>query len=311
MIDHDRLFKELLTTFFVDFLDLFFPDVLRYLDTNNIEFLDKELFTDVTSGKIYETDIVAKVPFHQQPTFFIIHVEHQSRPEEAFDLRMFRYFALQHFKYGLPIYPIALFSDDSVRRKEPNTYRVTFPDLDVLHFRYRVIQLRRLHWHDFATRRNPVASALLPKMGMERSERPLVLLTSLRLLAQLGLDAARQRLVSGFINTYLRLDDQELAQFQQELARLSPQEREATMELTTTWKEEGRWAEALSLTLRLLTRRFGPLPTDLEERSGKLSLLQLEQLFDAAYDFTSIADLQIWLDNNPPDERDAGTQASV
>ncbi len=83
------------------------------------------------------------------------------------------------------------------------------------------------------------------------------------------------------------------------------------MELTTTWKEEGRWAEALSLTLRLLTRRFGPLAPDLEERSGKLSLLQLEQLFDAAYDFTSIADLQTWLDNNPPDERDAGTQSSV
>ncbi len=25
MIDHDRLFKELLSTFFVEFLDLFFP----------------------------------------------------------------------------------------------------------------------------------------------------------------------------------------------------------------------------------------------------------------------------------------------
>ena len=27
MIDHDRLFKELLSTFFVEFLELFFPDL--------------------------------------------------------------------------------------------------------------------------------------------------------------------------------------------------------------------------------------------------------------------------------------------
>jgi hypothetical protein len=321
VIDHDRLFKELLTTFFVEFLDLFFPEVLRYLDTSRLEFLDKELFTDVTSGDTYEADIVVKAAFREQPAFFIIHVEHQAQSEEAFDLRMFRYFALEHFKHGVPIYPIALFSDDSARRVEPDTYRVAFPDLEVLQFRYRVIQLRRLRWHDFATRRNPVASALLPKMGMERSERPTVLLTSLRMLAQLGLDAARRRLISGFINTYLRLSDQEQATFQAELAQLSPQEQEATMELTTTWKEEGRregiqigrqegeqtgkQAEALNLTLRFLIRRFGPLPVELEAQTSQLALGQVEQLFDAVFDFNSIDDLRTWLANHLPDTTSA------
>ena len=50
MIDHDRLFKDLITTFFVEFLELFFPEMLRYLDTSQLEFLDKELVTDVTGG---------------------------------------------------------------------------------------------------------------------------------------------------------------------------------------------------------------------------------------------------------------------
>jgi hypothetical protein len=307
VIDHDRLFKELLTTFFIEFLDLFFPEVLRYLDTSRLEFLDKELFTDVTSGDTYEADIVVKAAFQEQPAFFIIHVEHQAQAEEDFDLRMFRYFALEHFKHGVPIYPIALFSDDSARRVEPDAYRMDFPDLEVLQFRYRVIQLRRLPWHDFATRRNPVASALLPKMGMERSERPTVLLTSLRLLAQLGLDAARRRLISGFINTYLRLNDQEQAQFEHELAQLAPDEQEATLELTTTWKEEGRKAEALNLTVRFLTRRFGPLPAELEAQISQLALGQVEQLFDAVFDFTRIEDVQHWLDTNPPDESKANT----
>ncbi len=31
-IDHDRLFKELLTTFFVEFVEAFLPDVHAYLE---------------------------------------------------------------------------------------------------------------------------------------------------------------------------------------------------------------------------------------------------------------------------------------
>jgi hypothetical protein len=301
MIDHDRLFKELLTTFFVEFLELFFPELLHSIDTNKIEFLDKELVTDVIGGATYEADIVAKVAFKQQPAFFIVHIEHQAQPEQDFKRRMFWYFALMHLKYGVPIYPIAIFSDKSSQREEPDTYSIAFPDIEVLKFQFRVIQLRRLSWRDFATRLNPVASALLPKMGMERSERPQVLLASLRLLAKLGLDAARQRFLSGFINTYMRLTKQEEAQFQAELAQLSPEEQEGPMELTTTWKEEGLREEALILTRRLLTRRVGLLTPDVEERIEALSLIQLEALAEALLDFTSSGDLHTWLDNNPPE----------
>jgi hypothetical protein len=50
-MDHDRLFKELLATFFVEFLELFFSDFVRDLDRNSIEFFDKQVFTDVTVGR--------------------------------------------------------------------------------------------------------------------------------------------------------------------------------------------------------------------------------------------------------------------
>lgn len=33
-IDHDRLFKELICTFFIEFLDLFFPEVMRYSESD-------------------------------------------------------------------------------------------------------------------------------------------------------------------------------------------------------------------------------------------------------------------------------------
>lgn len=46
LIDHDRLFKELISTFFLEFLELFFPQVLNYIEPESVTFKDKEVFTE-------------------------------------------------------------------------------------------------------------------------------------------------------------------------------------------------------------------------------------------------------------------------
>ena len=74
--DHDRLFKELLTTFFGEFVDAFLPEVAEYVDLTSIVFLDKEVFTDVTSGKRHEVDLLVQGRFQGQDSFFLVHVEH-------------------------------------------------------------------------------------------------------------------------------------------------------------------------------------------------------------------------------------------
>ena len=50
-------------------------------------------------------------------------------------------------------------------------------------------------------RQNPLASALMARIGMAQQERPRVKLECLRLLVTLRLDPARMRLISGFIDT--------------------------------------------------------------------------------------------------------------
>ena len=50
MTDHDRLFKELLSTFFVEFLELFLPDLAKTIEPDSIRFLQQEYFVDLTSG---------------------------------------------------------------------------------------------------------------------------------------------------------------------------------------------------------------------------------------------------------------------
>src|SRR5437660_4958273 len=84
VIDHDRLFKELLTTFFTDFLDLFLPELSAYLDRSSVVFLDKEVFTDVTAGTRHEADLVAKASFRGQASFFLMHLEHQAQTQAEF-----------------------------------------------------------------------------------------------------------------------------------------------------------------------------------------------------------------------------------
>ena len=180
MIDHDRLFKELLTTFFVEFLELFLSEVSSYLERQSVKFLDKEVFTDVTSGDRYEADLVVEARFRNQDTFFLIHIEHQARTEANFSQRIFRYFARLYEKFALPVYPVVLFSYDVSLRPEPTSHRVEFPDKVVLEFNYSVIQLNRLNWRDFLRHQNPVASALMAKMNIAPEDRPRVKVECLR-----------------------------------------------------------------------------------------------------------------------------------
>jgi len=126
----------------------------------------------------------------------------------------------------------------------------------------------------------------------------------------LKLNKAKQYLISGFVDSSLNLTQEEEQTFRQELEKLQPEEREKTMEITTSWMregvkigkqqglEEGRYQEALKLTLRMLRKRLRAIPTETRKRIETLSLGQLEKLSDALFTFSEIADLNRWLDKN-------------
>lgn len=275
MIDHDRLFKELLSTFFVEFLDLFLPQVVSQIDRNSIHFLPQEVFTDVTSGEKKEIDLLAQVRYQKQETCFLIHVENQSYTETAFAKRMFKYFARLHEKYDLPIYPVVIFSFDEPKRPELQNYSITFGDLNVLDFRFAAIQLNRLSWRDFLTQPNPVAAALMSKMNIPTEERPFVKAECLRLLITLKLDPARMQLISGFVDTYLRLDVTEEQAFQAVVDTMGLTQREEVMEIVTSWEQKGAQRALEQVAVNLL--REG-MATDAIARVTGLTVEQVQQL---------------------------------
>ncbi len=66
--------------------------------------------------------------------------------------------------------------------------------------------------------------------------------------------------------------------------------------------QQGRQEEALSLLMRQLTRRFGKVESQWQERVRGLSLAQLEELSEALLDFERVTDLTIWLDEHQLEE---------
>ncbi|HLO86855.1 MAG TPA: hypothetical protein VK203_17895 [Nostocaceae cyanobacterium] len=61
----------------------------------------------------------------------------------------------------------------------------------------------------------------------------------LQLLANLGLNPAQLQLISGFIDTYLKLNTQETALFTEQLEKIEPRKQEEVMQIVTSWMEEG------------------------------------------------------------------------
>lgn len=95
------------------------------------------------------------------------------------------------------------------------------------------------------------------------------------------------------INQNSEPEDRELIM---RLAPLYQQDREkAIQEGLERGREQGREQGEQRLILRLLNRRFGEIELSLIEQIQKLSLTKLEALGDAFLDFSTVADLATWL----------------
>jgi Domain of unknown function (DUF4351) len=109
------------------------------------------------------------------------------------------------------------------------------------------------------------------------------------------------------VDSYLNLDRLEEVEFEREVASIKKEsEKEQVMQIVTSWMEqgieqgrvEGGKEEALRLVSRVLIRRVGELDAKANEQLQQLSVIQLEDLLDAALDFTAIDNLEAWLSQN-------------
>jgi hypothetical protein len=295
-VDHDRLFKELLTTFFREFMELFFPKAHALIDYSDTRFLTQEIITDITAGDKHYVDILAEVKIKGEDGCVLVHIEPQAYRQADFARRMFIYFSRLYEKHQKKVLPIAVFAHDS-KLEETNRHEVEFPFLKVLQFEFYKIQLKRLPWRQYLNSTNPVAAALLSKMDYSPRERVQVKIEFLRLLTRMQLDPARMELITAFFDSYLVLSAEEEKSLQEKLPEeLQPEEVQRVMELTTSWHLKGRQEGRQEIIIRLLRKRLGTTSPEVEAKIKTLSVEQLDDLAEKILDITSEDELLKVLD---------------
>lgn len=327
MTDHDELFKELIDTFLFDFLILFLPaSITDDLDCSYRVELDRELPAALGPGRARRADLVYRIR-NSRNDQFVVHIEVESSWDPVFPKRMLYYYVMLGEKLNLPILPIAILSFRSPQRRIDPSLNLGIEKLNFLRFNYVAAQLNRYYWRDFLHSENPVAVAMMSVMKYSEAELPEVRLESLRRLRLLKQPAASTSVAYRFIDAYTPLTTpSQKKEFAEKLANIDPSLREGIMTYITSWQREGieigrvegkaegkaegmaegrvegMLEHAQQTAIRLITKRFGAMDTELSEKIIALPQSRLDLLPEAIFDFNSFEELLAWIDASPADE---------
>lgn len=109
-IPHDELFKELLSTFLEEFVQLFLPEIAAQIEPGSLELQDKELYPWLKWERGRRADLLVKARIRGREAFLLILIEHESGSRSAFPRRFFGYVARFLENTGLDVLPIVVYS---------------------------------------------------------------------------------------------------------------------------------------------------------------------------------------------------------
>jgi hypothetical protein len=323
---HDQLFKDLLRAFFREFMELFFPAAAR-LDFSTVVFLDKEVFTDLPTGRQRTLDLVAQVQtLDGKRELVLIPVEVESQKKRAaFRQRMLRYYMMLHLRYNLPVLPVVVYLSRGAGGLGTEVYEQTLFGKRVLTFEYHRVGVSDLPAAAYLPSNNPLAYGLAALMKPGERHRVKLKVECLLGIARALIDAARKALLVNCVETYLPLDEREQALYEELVEQ--PEQKEVK-EMLTVYEERGmqrgiaigeQRGEQRGITigeqrgiaigeqrgiaigtvrgkrhatLRLLRKRFGKLPKAIEVQVEAMETeAELDALFDAALNAQSLDDL--------------------
>jgi uncharacterized protein DUF4351 len=286
---HDQLAKELLRTFLADLLHLVDPQLAAELRPESAVFLDKELFTARPEGESREVDLVAEVPPRGKGSSILVHVEVEATARKGMGERLWRYFNLLQSRHGLPVLAVVI----NLKRGRPG---LSFEVVEVragarlvATFHYFSLGLAGHPASDFLDRPEPLAWALAALMHPGGRSRAELKLACLRRLARAELAEQPRLVLVNWVETYLKLNPEEAAEFDALRAlqgnrevramqktwaeKLEAMEAKGLAKGRAAGKAEGKTQGARELLLRQLRRRFGPLPAEVEQRLQEVSSL--------------------------------------
>jgi hypothetical protein len=305
--DYDGAWKEALEQFFRPFLQFCFPLIAAGVDwSRDFEFLDQELqevVRDAELGKLRADKLVKVYRLDGSEDWLLIHVEVQSQTDKDLPWRMYQYYHRIADRYAKAVVSLAVLADEQASWR-PWVYETEHWGCR-LRFEYLVCKL--LDYNQMpevlAASANPMAVVIAAHLAAQatRNEPEPRFNLKWQLTRKLYEKGYTKQEV---LNLYRLIDwvlvmpaEMELA-FEQKM--LAYEETNSMPYITSIERigiDKGRQEGQTALVVRLLKRRWGTLPSELEVRLSRLSLAQLENLGDSLLDFCDPSALQHWLDD--------------
>jgi predicted transposase/invertase (TIGR01784 family) len=272
-------------------------NVCKYLaEQYPAEFASWLLSAEVTNIQVLKTELSVEPIRADSLTLLqsanqILQIEFQtlsvSNPPVPF--RMLKYWVRLYEEYRCPIEQVVIFLK---RTNAPAVFTNTVEDTNTRH-QYRVLRI----WEQDPA---PLLAspALLPLAILAASDSPNTLLEEVAARVAM-IEEPQQRLnLSACVSVLagLRFKEELIRQlFRKDIMRESVIYQEILQEGLQQGRQEGRQEGEVALLMRMLTRRFGSVDTQLQEQLQRLSIPQLEELGEALLDFSQPEDLAAWL----------------
>jgi hypothetical protein len=276
--------------------------------TQKPESLDKELQEITASAKTQRriADKLYKVwLLDKQQIWILIHIEIQSQYDVDFEERMYIYNYRAFDLYHKFVVGLAILGDTSPTWR-PNSYNQAMLDCE-LRLKFPIAKLldHESRWTELESNPNPFAIIVMAHLKTKAttgnfSEREEWKWTLIRGLYDRGL--TKEQIVKLFkiIDKMMTLPKQLQAGL---VAKIKHFEEEQQMPFISPTEElameRGEKKGEQQLIIRQLNRRIGEIKSSLIDTIRTLTIEQLELLGEALLDFSSITDLEQWLENKP------------
>jgi hypothetical protein len=297
---HDLIFKTVCRNFFEDVVAFTRSDLIDLLDLQDVEFLDKETFSDFPKGRPAIADLVVKAHNKDgEEQLVLIQVEIEADFRSGIDERAFYYYLHLRAKYRLPVAVVVIFLRGGQLPLETRTYIDKVGEKESCTFEYTALSLRRNRAEYFLTRPEPLApafAALMPSPWRPAEKK----FRCLQAARKNSSSPDRLYELVRVIESYILLDEAEGAHF----ATLA-QDDEEVQKMVITWedalahargegRDEGKIAAARSHIARILKLRLQDVPAFISERLDAIDDVErLEAILDQAAVVNSVDELAL------------------
>ncbi|MBW4423868.1 MAG: DUF4351 domain-containing protein [Nostoc desertorum CM1-VF14] len=249
------------------------------------EFVRWLLGVEVQQIEVLKTELTLEPIRADSVTFLqaanqILHIEFQTlaKSNPALNFRMLDYSVRLKRQYRCPVVQVLIFLQETTNEM---AFTEEYRDNTTIH-QYQVVRL----WEQDSTLflANP---ALLPLASLTRTDSPQTLLAQVAEQVATIPDKEEQQNIASCVEILAGL------RFGKDLVRQFL--REDIMKESVIYQDIVQ-KEAFKLISRLLKRRFGDIDGSLVEQVRNLSAEQLENLGEALLDFSELADLVVWLE---------------